>query len=165
MFWILYVFFWVFPRRLIFVRRRFGTLYLFHLHRLDMKYTSYPAYEDRTDRVFRNVGVQKSDAREIPKRIHTSHFYSSTISQSYVMVLYFRVLRMEWYLTIFILAICTNIDYIRQTHRHMNTSYARAILSLQNSKVEWSYKCTGFRLILIFLRADASSIVLVLISL
>ena len=36
-----YVFFWVFPRRLIVVCRRFGTLYLFHLHRLDMKYTSY----------------------------------------------------------------------------------------------------------------------------
>ena len=34
----LYVFFWVFPRRLIVVCRRFGTLYLFHFHRLDMKY-------------------------------------------------------------------------------------------------------------------------------
>jgi hypothetical protein len=49
-------------------------LHRFHLHRLDMKYelrTSYPAYEDGTDRVFRNVGIQQSDAREIPKRIHT----------------------------------------------------------------------------------------------
>ena len=35
---IMYVFFWVFPRRLIVVCRRFGTLYLFHLHRLDVKY-------------------------------------------------------------------------------------------------------------------------------
>ena len=43
---ILYVFFWVFPRRLIVVFRRFGTLYLFHLHRLDVK---YPAYEDGTE--------------------------------------------------------------------------------------------------------------------
>ena len=72
---ILYVFFWVFPRRLIVVCRRFGTLCLFHLHRLDMNYevlhTSYPAYEDGTDRVFRNVGIQQSDAGEIPKRIHT----------------------------------------------------------------------------------------------
>ena len=34
----MYVFFWVFPRRLIVVCRRFGTLYLFHLHRLDVKY-------------------------------------------------------------------------------------------------------------------------------
>ena len=70
-FLILYVFFWVFPRRLIVVRRRFGILYLFHLHRLDMKYISYPAYEDGTDRVFWNVGIQQSDAGEIPKRIDT----------------------------------------------------------------------------------------------
>ena len=68
---VLYVFFWVFPRRLIVVCRRFGTLYLFHLHRLDMKCTSYPAYEDGTARVFRNVDKQQSDAGEIPKRIHT----------------------------------------------------------------------------------------------
>ena len=33
-----YVFFWVYPRRLIVVCWRFGTLYLFHIHRLDMKY-------------------------------------------------------------------------------------------------------------------------------
>ena len=65
-FWILYVFFWVFPRRLIVVCRRFGTLYQFHLHR----HTSYPAYEDGTDRAFRNVGIQQSDAGEIPKRIY-----------------------------------------------------------------------------------------------
>ena len=44
----MYVFFWVFPRRLIVVRRRFGT-----------------------DIGFRNVGKQQSDAGEIPKRIHT----------------------------------------------------------------------------------------------
>jgi len=30
--------FWVFPRRLIMVCRRFGTLYLFHLQGLDVKY-------------------------------------------------------------------------------------------------------------------------------
>jgi hypothetical protein len=30
---LLYVFFWVIPRRLNFISRRFGTLYLFHLHR------------------------------------------------------------------------------------------------------------------------------------
>ena len=34
-------------------------------------HNSYPAYEDGTDRVFRNVGIQQSDAGEIPKRIHT----------------------------------------------------------------------------------------------
>ena len=32
---------------------------------------SHPAYEDGTDRVFRNVGKPQSDAGEIPKRIHT----------------------------------------------------------------------------------------------
>ena len=31
--YLLYTFFWVIPRRLNFVRRRFGTLYLFHIHR------------------------------------------------------------------------------------------------------------------------------------
>ena len=33
--------------------------------------TSHPACEDGTDRVFRNVGIQQSDAGEIPKTIHT----------------------------------------------------------------------------------------------
>jgi hypothetical protein len=32
-FWMLYAFFWVIPRRLNFICRRFGTLCLFHLHR------------------------------------------------------------------------------------------------------------------------------------
>ena len=32
-FWIYYVLFWVVPRRLNYICRRFGTLYLFHLHR------------------------------------------------------------------------------------------------------------------------------------
>jgi hypothetical protein len=31
----------------------------------------HPAFEDGTDRVFRNVGKSQSDAGEIPKRIHT----------------------------------------------------------------------------------------------
>ena len=55
----MYVFFWVFPRRLIkiVVCRRFGTLYQFHLQRLDVRYTSHTAFEDGTDRVFRNVGI------------------------------------------------------------------------------------------------------------
>jgi hypothetical protein len=36
-------------------------------------YSSYlPAYNDGTDRVFRNVGVQNSDARELPRRKHTT---------------------------------------------------------------------------------------------
>ena len=35
---LLYVFFWVFPRRPIVVCRRFGTLYRFHLQGLDVEY-------------------------------------------------------------------------------------------------------------------------------
>jgi len=65
------VFFWVFPRRLSFKSRRFGTLYLFHLYRqvkeelLGLRCVLYlyskglwqgPAYEDGTDRGFRNIG-------------------------------------------------------------------------------------------------------------
>jgi len=64
---LLYAFFWVIPRRLNFICRRFGTL--FHLRRqIGTSYlpfyedgtenTSYlPAYEDGTDRAFRNVGI------------------------------------------------------------------------------------------------------------
>ena len=39
----MYVFFWVFPRRLIKIAvcRRFGTLYRFHLQRLDVRYEVY----------------------------------------------------------------------------------------------------------------------------
>ena len=39
----MYAFFWVTPRRLNFICRRFGTLCLFHLHR------QVPAYEDGTE--------------------------------------------------------------------------------------------------------------------
>jgi hypothetical protein len=39
---------------------------------LTILHTSHPAYEDGTDRVFRNVRIKQSDAGEIPKRIHTS---------------------------------------------------------------------------------------------
>jgi hypothetical protein len=65
--WILYVFFWVIPRRPNFVCRRFGTLCLFHLHRQVCLHT----YEDGTDRAFRNVGIQNSDAGQLPRRKHT----------------------------------------------------------------------------------------------
>ena len=40
---LLYAFFWVIPRRLEFICRRFGTLCPFHLHR------HLPAYEDGTE--------------------------------------------------------------------------------------------------------------------
>ena len=76
--WILYIFFWVFPRRQIVVGRRFGTLYQFHLQRLGVQctlYTVHPAFEYRTDTGFRNVGQLQFDAGEIPRRKYTTlHF-------------------------------------------------------------------------------------------
>ena len=60
--WILYMFFWVFPRRQIVVGRRFGTLCQFHLQRLGVEYT---------DTGFRNVDQLQFDAGEIPKRTYT----------------------------------------------------------------------------------------------
>jgi hypothetical protein len=39
---------------------------------LKPSYSSYlPAYEDGTDRVFRNVGIQNSDAGELSRKKHT----------------------------------------------------------------------------------------------
>jgi len=61
----LYAFLWVIARRLNFVCRRFGTLCLLNLQR------QVPAYEDGTDKVFRNVGIQNSDAGQLPRRKHT----------------------------------------------------------------------------------------------
>jgi hypothetical protein len=47
---------------------------LFHLHRQgDVKFYSHLlAYENGTDRVFRNVGIKTSDSGELPKRKHTN---------------------------------------------------------------------------------------------
>jgi len=44
-----------------------------------------PAYEDGTDRVFRNVGIYNSDAGELPKRKHNIKVTSlfSLISNTY----------------------------------------------------------------------------------
>jgi hypothetical protein len=42
--------------------------------------TLHPAFEDGTDRGFRNVGKSQSDAGEIPKRTHTSPFISVNAS-------------------------------------------------------------------------------------
>ena len=56
--WMLYSFFWVIPRRLKLICRRFGTL--FHLHRqvgVCRICIHLLACEDGTDRVFRNVGI------------------------------------------------------------------------------------------------------------
>ena len=75
----LFVFFWVIPRRLIYICRRFGTL--FHLQR------------HGTDRVFRNVGIYKSDAGESPKRKQTTnvifeYFFKKSARKSQVSLKY-----------------------------------------------------------------------------
>ena len=67
---ILYIFFWVFPRRQCIICRRFGTMYQFHLQRLEVD-SLLPAFEDGTDTWFRNVGILYIDAGEIPKRKYT----------------------------------------------------------------------------------------------
>jgi hypothetical protein len=44
--------------------------------------TLHPAFEDGTDRRFRNVGKSQSDAGEIPKRINTTrikNFFNHTL--------------------------------------------------------------------------------------
>jgi len=45
-----------------------------------------PAYEDGTDRVFRNVGIYISDAWESPKRKHTTsaHYFTAALARSFV---------------------------------------------------------------------------------
>ena len=58
----LYAFFWVILRPLNFICRRFGTLSV----------PSSYAYEDGTDRVFRNIGIWNSDAGELPRRKYTT---------------------------------------------------------------------------------------------
>ena len=97
--WILYIFFWVFPRRPIVAGRRFGTMYQFHLQRLGVQCV-HPAFEDGTDTGFRNVGQLQFDAGEIPKRKYTifksrrkseikkDHPACSIILQTEFMILY-----------------------------------------------------------------------------
>jgi len=49
-FWMLYAFLWVIPRRLNFIFRRFGTLCLFHFHRqVGVNSSHLPTYVDGTD--------------------------------------------------------------------------------------------------------------------
>ena len=67
------MFFWVFHRRQSVIFRRFGTMYQFHLQRLEVVCSQrlLPAFEDGTDTWFRNVGKLHIDAGDIPKRTYT----------------------------------------------------------------------------------------------
>jgi hypothetical protein len=63
--WMLYAFFWVIPRRLNFICRRFGTLCLFHLHR---QVGTYPPVKmeqsvpKRRHIKFRRLGITQKKA-------------------------------------------------------------------------------------------------------
>jgi len=63
-----YVFFWVILRSLNFICQRFGTLCLLHLHRP----IGMPIRLRRWNRVFRNFGIQNSDAGKLPRRNYTT---------------------------------------------------------------------------------------------
>jgi hypothetical protein len=70
---IFYVFFfWAIPRRRNFVCQPLGTHFSCINTSTILKpsyYSSYlPAYEDGTDSVFRKVGIQNSDAGELPRK-------------------------------------------------------------------------------------------------
>jgi len=85
----LHSFVWVIPRLPKFMCPRFETPCLFHLH-WQCKQEEYPnnlipvilppytTYEDKRDRVFRNVVTYNSDAGESPKRKNTTFQYSHT---------------------------------------------------------------------------------------
>jgi hypothetical protein len=45
-------------------------------------YNNHKNYEDGTDRVFRNVGIQNSDARELPRTKHTTTIRTITMEQT-----------------------------------------------------------------------------------
>jgi hypothetical protein len=70
----LYVFFWIIPRPLNCICRRFGTLCSIFIGKKlnNDHYEDDDHYEDGTDRVFRNVGMYNSDAGELPRRKHTT---------------------------------------------------------------------------------------------
>jgi len=71
MFCMLYVFFWVIPRRLNFICRRFGTLFLLHLHK------QVGAYKVRKDSVPKRPHIKFRRRRITQKKTYNeTHFLS-----------------------------------------------------------------------------------------
>ena len=66
-----YAFFWVIPRSLNFICRRFGQLCLFHLHR-QVGISYLLAYEDGTDSVPKRRHI-KFSLRGITQKKHTTN--------------------------------------------------------------------------------------------
>ena len=90
MFWMLYAFFWVIPRRLNFICRRFGTFYLFYLHRrIGMKYhfilhtsTSYlPAHEDGRQSIPKRRRIKFRRRRITQKKAYNIQFTTKVWNQ------------------------------------------------------------------------------------
>ena len=70
----LYTFFWVIPRRLNFICRRFGTLCLFDLHRRIDMILHLSAYEDGTECSEKSVyRIQKPGNHTEESTQHTEH--------------------------------------------------------------------------------------------
>jgi hypothetical protein len=62
-----------------------------------------PAYEDETDRVFRNVGTHISDAGELPKRKHTAFRTRRKFEIKICIIFhYFKIMCAKCYIFIFI---------------------------------------------------------------
>ena len=89
----------------------------YHIQHMKMEQidTSYPVYEDGTDRAFRNVGIQQSDAGEIPKRMHTSRFKTRRKFEIKKTFLSFQ----KW--------AKTSADYIRARIRFENIRYFNSL--------------------------------------
>ena len=86
-------FFWVIPRPLNFVCQRFGVTHFPYKYPniLNPNHSSYPsAHEDGTDRVFRNVGIQTSDARKLPRRKHTTRIQALFLCYKFTVFTYVR---------------------------------------------------------------------------
>ena len=83
----LYVFFWVIPRRLNFICRRFGTLCLFHLHRQVGKFTYLPmkmgqCVPKRRHIKFRRRGIAQKKTYDINAAIHVFCCLTRHLSRS-----------------------------------------------------------------------------------
>jgi len=108
-FWMLYAFFWVILCSLNFICRRFGTLCLFHLHRrvgMNFVFQLFGTF-CLFDRVFRNVGIQNSDAGELLRIKLTNTQLFHKLWHSY-MFRHYRVVLKE--LVINTLPSCTSIS-------------------------------------------------------
>jgi len=97
---LLYVFFWVIPRRLHFICRRFGTLCLFHLHRRPMKNeqtkrSETSAYKIQTPGNYPEESIQHSEQGESLKSGHLAGQWTLLFCDSYVEIRIFIVLDVE----------------------------------------------------------------------